>query len=227
MSIFSLIKEFFANLLLGYSILGYNFLSLIIPSTLTVIGWIWAVKQVNLAHEKNRELQHEIMKQSIKDSLYKEFVRLYSDIAESIMPLVYDINHVSINMAVDEQKTNSKLTFGWRDLFDKLNQSYAELGKNIDKLEIWLDASSEFIPNSSEIYAIITEYENDFTTANAQGAWPIFQATFAGIISREKPNIKLYQERSRKVVESLMSLRTKLKESAKAVQRYFVTRSEK
>lgn len=212
-----------------------NFLSLIISSVLTIIGWFvaawWAVKQVNIAHDKNRALQQEILVQAIKDNLYKEFIDLYSDIAESSIGLMYALNMVALNMALDEHKadikTESTLKFGWIDLFDKVNQGYASFTKDVDRLETWLDATSEFMPNSADLYKIIDAYKKDFTMADgrATNIWSILQTTFAGIRVKNEANIKQYQSAMGPVGQSLINIRSQLKKCAKTVQRCLVTRS--
>lgn len=134
----------------------YNFWFLIIPSILTVAGWIftaiWAIKQVSIAHEKNRELQHEILKQSIKNNLSNEFINLCMNITKSIRYLQETVSFVGLNMTIDEQLNSKQITFGWKESIEKMNQAYSVLCRNIDHLEIWLDTASKHIPNANEIY---------------------------------------------------------------------------
>jgi hypothetical protein len=74
--------------------------TLIINSLLIITGWFisarWAIKQVNIAHHKNRELQNELLQQAMKDNLYKVFISLYSDIMESINCFMLSMQLVSI-----------------------------------------------------------------------------------------------------------------------------------
>lgn len=202
----------------------YNLLLLLVPSALTVIGWIftalWAVKQVNIAHEKNRALQHEILKQSIRDNLFKEFINLYSDVAKSIMDLRNTINFVDLNMTLDEQLNSKKVIFGWRGSIEKINQAYSILCKNIDSLEIWLDASGEYIPNATEIYTIINEVKVNFNS----NAWLPFQRTLAVIQIKNQPDVKEYRKTSELVVQSLNNVLSGLKENAKTVQKHLVAK---
>ncbi len=204
-----------------------NLLPLIVPSALTVIGWIftalWAVKQVNIAHKKNRNLQHEILRQSIKDNLSKEFINLYLDIAKSIIDLRSMLGFVSLNMDLDEQMTNKQITFGWRESFEKINHAYSTLCKNIDHLEIWLDVSSKYIPNSNEIYTVINEFKVNFIAPSAR-TWFPFQKTLAVIQVRNQPDVKEYRKTGEPVNQSLNSILSNLKENAKIVQKHLVSR---
>lgn len=187
---------------------------------------LWAIKQVNIAHEKNRELQNELLQQAMKDNLYKEFISLYADIMESINQLYYAINAVGLNMSFDEHKPDESIVFGWRDLMSKVDNCYAALGRHVDKLEIWLDASGDFISSTNAVYTLITDYKNNFTTVNKSASWLVLQVTSAGILKNKGPDSKRYEVASKPVLEALDSLKLQLKESAKLAQRYLFTREE-
>jgi hypothetical protein len=204
--------------------------TLIINSLLIIAGWFisarWAIKQVNIAHKKNRELQNELLQQAMKDNLYKEFISLYSDIMESINQLFYAINTVGLNMSCDERKPDECVVFGWRDSMSKVNDGYTALGKAVDKLEIWLDASGEFISSSNVVNRLIEDYKHNFTTVNKSASWIALQANSAGILKYNRPDSKRYEAASKPVLDALDSLKLQLKESAKLAQRYLFTREE-
>ena len=205
----------------------YNLWPLIIPSALTIIGWvvtaIWAIKQVSIAHEKNRELQHEILKQSIKDNLSKEFINLCMDITKSIRYLQETVSFVSLNMTIDEQMNSKQITFGWRASIEKINQAYSVLCRNIDHLEIWLDASNEHIPNANEIYAVINNFKLNFFAPNAS-VWFPFQRALSVIQVKNKPDVKEYRSTAEPVEQSLNSILSSLKETAKTVQKHLIAK---
>lgn len=210
------------------SVMDINFWALIVNSALVISGWFisarWAVKQVNVAHDKNRELQNEIIKQTIKDDLYRDFISLYIDIAESINALNYSITNVGLNMCCDERKPDDRVIFGWRELIDKINENYSALGKQMDKLDILLNASADFLPKADEINVIVKDYRHNFSAENAKCLWIVFQANIAGIRIENKPDTKRYEAVSRPVADALTSLNSKLKESAKMIQRMLVMR---
>jgi hypothetical protein len=85
---------------------------------------------------------------------------------ESINQLFYAINAVGLNMSCDEHKPDECVVFGWRDLMNKVNDGYAALGRSVDKLEIWLDASGEFLSSSNVVSSLIEDYKHNFTTVN-------------------------------------------------------------
>lgn len=114
-------------------------------------------------------------------------------------------------MALDEQVTNKQVTFGWRESIEKINQAYSILSKNIDHLEIWLDASSEYIPNSTEIYIVISEFKVNFTS----NTWLPFQRTLAVIQVKNRPDVKQYRGTGESVDQSLDSTLSSLKENVK------------
>jgi len=205
-----------------------NFWSLVVNSALVISGWFisarWAVKQVNIAHDKNRELQNEIMKQAIKDNLYRDFISLYVDIAESINTLVYTLNNVGLNMNCDERQLDKRVVFGWRDLIDKASENYSTLGKQIDKLALLLNASADFLPRSEEINEIVKDFRRNFSAENTKCLWIVFQANIVGIRIENEPDSERYGAVSKPVIEALISLNSKLNESAKIIQRMLVMR---
>jgi hypothetical protein len=129
-------------------------------------------------------------------------------------------------MSCDERKPDESIVFGWRDSMNKVNDGYAALGKHVDKLEIWLDASGEFISSSNVVSNLIKDYKHNFTTVNKSASWIVLQANSAGIRKNNRPDTKRYEVASKPVLDALDSLKLQLKESAKLAQRYLFTREE-
>jgi hypothetical protein len=203
--------------------------SLVIPSILTVVGWFfaafWVVRQVNLAHAKNRELQTALLKQAKKDTLAKDFIHIYVDLAQTISDLNHFLYHAQINMALEAQRSDGT-KFGWRDAFTKINSSYSTLGRHFDHLRVWLDVYGEQIPNKTQILTVIEKYDSQFTARTRQldnHPWLLFTSSMAGILSRDKPDIELYNQRATDVGKSLEEIRFDLKEEAKIVEKHLLS----
>ena len=130
--------------------------------------------------------------------------------------LIYAINDAGLHMTLEEKKVGNNVNFGWKSLIDKVNQGYLLFGKQLDKLEIWLNVSSEFVPNSKELYAIIDDYKKNFTMRN-NNAWLKLQTTFMRIQVNDKPDSQEYRTVATPVIESLNNIHTRLKENTKVV----------
>jgi hypothetical protein len=105
------------------------------------VGAWWAVKQINLAHKKSRQLQQELIARSMKDGLYKQFLEIYSELSASIGDLISELNLLGINLSFDKsavEKFQGEVRGGWLEYLDRVNQAYSKLGKQFFQLENWL-----------------------------------------------------------------------------------------
>jgi hypothetical protein len=64
---------------------GIKIMEILLQSGLTVIGWIlaavWAVRQINITHKKNLELQENLLdedyKRKVGGGIYLKFIQKY------------------------------------------------------------------------------------------------------------------------------------------------------
>jgi hypothetical protein len=206
-----------------------EWLPLVIPSSLTVLGWFfaafWVIKQVDLAHKKNRELQTAILRQSKKDSLAKDFIYIYLDLAQTISDLSQFLYHAQINMSL-EANMGGGTKFGWRETFTSINSSYSTLGRHFEHLRVWLDVYGGHIPNKTQILTIIEKYDSQFTTRTSKKEnhpWLLLTSSMARILSRDEPDVELYDERAIEVGKWLEEIRADLKEEAKTVEKHLLS----
>jgi hypothetical protein len=206
-----------------------DWLSLVIPSSLTVLGWFfaafWVIKQVNLAHKKNRELQTAILRQSKKDSLAKDFIRIYLDLAQTINDLSQFLYHTQINMGF-EAKMDGSTKFAWREAFSSIYSSYSTLGRHFDHLRVWLDVYGGQIPNKTQILTVIEKFDTQFTsrtTKKDNHPWLLLTSSMARIQSKDEPDVELYDERAIEVGKWLEEIRADLKEEAKTVEKHLLS----
>ena len=203
--------------------------SLVVPSSLTVIGWFvaafWVIKQANLAHTKNRELQAAILRQSKKDSLANDFVHIYLDLAQSIRDLSHFLYLAQINMGLETRMGNSS-KFGWREQFNSINSSYSALGRHFDHLRVWLDVYGGQIPNKTGILAVIEKYDSYFTAHTRQKdnhPWLLLQSAMGRMLIRDKPDTELYDERATDVGKRLEEIQSDLKEEVRTVEKHLLS----
>lgn len=206
-----------------------EWLSLVIPSSLTVVGWFvaafWVIKQVNLAHINNRELQTAILKQSKKDSLANDFIHIYLDLVQTISDLSQFLYHAQINMGLEAQMDNAT-KFGWRKTFISINSSYSNLGRHFDHLRVWLDVYGGQIPNKTQILTVIGKYDSQFTTRTRKKdnhPWLLLTSSMARILSRDEPDVELYDKRATEVGKWLEEIRADLREEAKTVEKHLLS----
>ena len=102
-------------------------LTLIIPPSITIIGWgvaaWWAIRQISLANKKNLELQRILMSESHKRSLASEIIAIYKDIASSIHSLLQSGNSLSMNVSLQEELCEEGIRFDANLLVDPVNSA--------------------------------------------------------------------------------------------------------
>ncbi len=202
---------------------------ILISPAVTVLGWFvaahWAIKQVNVAYAKNRALQGAILKQAKNDSIASKFINISIEIVHCIVELKNAINHVGLNMYLDQSPRLEGMAFAWRDKVEEINITYSNLGKQFQHLRVWVDVHGEHVPNTEAISAIIALYDNSLAATlkiTESHPWIMFQGVLAGIGANRYPNDKIYTESASAVFEKLDAIAKDLQHEAKIVERYFL-----
>jgi hypothetical protein len=199
-----------------------------LPVALTVVGWGvagWlAVKQINIAHEKNRKLQQEQNIKTVRSEVYKQFLPIYMDIGMTINHFNHSMNHTHMNMSLDDKLGNDSVTFGWKQSMPEIDMAYSEYCEKMSLLEVWLSAVESHISNSADVEKAIRMHKAAFTTdGGIRVPWLELQGIMIGMKKSGASNAGEFHTTMKSIQEQLNEIREQLQSCAKAIQRDLIS----
>jgi len=196
-----------------------NFL---LPTLVTMIGWlvagIYAVRQVNVAHEKNRELQKEQDNRSILIDINKQFLQNYLDTSLAIKKFQSTMFNIYFNMLLNERLESSAITVEWKELVIKLEKCHEEVGNQLQIMKTLHSCMKSYLPDSCEIEDAFTCY-NDAFGFGATDDKPYIKMTalLTGMIDANNNDPKLLMSHIEPTKEALNKVSNKLDSFAQSV----------
>ncbi len=194
-----------------------------LPATLTVVGWgvaAWlAIKQINIAHEKNRELQEAQNIRSLRSEIYKQFLPIYMDIFIAANQLNSSMSHTHLNMSLDNIIDEKRVLFGWKESMDNIDKAYLEYCKKMELLEIWLPTARDHISKRVDIEQAIKKHKVAFTVnGGAEAPWAKLQTVMVGMKASGNANTHEFSEAVESIQKELQTIRMHLRSGAEAIQ---------
>lgn len=147
--------------------INLEIIKLVLPSLLTVIGWLlaawWAIEQVNLAHEKNIKLQKDLMNESHRRDIARELIAIYKSITQSGNDLRQAMTLFQINHILETDDGVEGVSFNARNLVSPINDAYNKLSQEITRLDMWLKVAGKHLPDPEHLLDAISEFHRVFS----------------------------------------------------------------
>lgn len=168
-------------------------LQLVVPSLLTVIGWLiaawWAIEQVNTAHEKNAQLQSELLNESHRRDIARELIEIYKSVAQCGNNLRQAMSSFWLNHMLEKSEQVEGVSFNASTLVGPVNDAYNKMAQEITRLEMWMKVAGEHLPNSELLSEAISEFHNAFSFGGDENPekgklWTSYQAFLAAYQSK-------------------------------------------
>ena len=179
----------------------FQVLQLVVPSLLTVIGWLiaawWAIEQVKVAHENNARLQRDLLNESHRREIARELINIYKSTTQNISSLKqatfsFLLNH-NLENGVDIDGV--KVVAG--ALIEPINESYSKTAQEFTRLDMWLKVTGEHVPDCTLLHEAISDFRHAFTLegekAKAKGndLWTKYQ----GFLVVYQSNTKIAEDK--------------------------------
>ena len=186
-----------------------------------VVAWGYAIKQVEVAHNKNTKLQKALLIQNEKANIAKEFLKLYSDIFSSLYDFKSSLSRLHNNMAIAEKTEDKTWTTGWLDLVDPVNHKYTAICKNLTLFEAWISVAEQYLPNSQKLRFLVDQFKENFTykeNSLNDDLWMPLQVSLAAIKINKKPDSRGFKAPCLRAIKFIDLLDREFKIEAKKIQ---------
>ena len=210
----------------------FEVMQLVIPSIVTMIGWFiaawWAIKQVNVAHNRNAELQQQLMRDSHQRELAKELIEVYKCIARSGDALAQAISSFSLNYGFQVNGIIEGVHITASDLIPKVNEAYNSLSQEVTRLDMWLKVCEGHLPDTALLNEAIREYRGIFSIPYEEDEservrWSGYQGLLVACHDGIKLNPEAVTDASGELVVSLNGILEKFSEGTAVINKELVT----
>lgn len=182
-----------------------NWLSLLEP-IITVVGWFvgaaWAIRHVNLAHNKARDLQYEVMTKAHEDTLINKTIEILlivnksiEDFRESCVMLanaaLMDM-HAKRNAAL----ANRSIEIEYQRYLPEIREAFVNLTADMEHLRVWQNVAPDGLfdsEKSDECLAILKRNFIEMPEQHKTGtAWLKLQMALVGIEINGSAKVKKF-----------------------------------
>ncbi|MCC6924000.1 MAG: hypothetical protein IT525_13235 [Nitrosomonas sp.] len=109
---------------------------ILVPSMISIIGWLvtiwWALRQIEISSDKNRQLQCEMLQSNEKIKVIDATILAYMEINKALHKIRYIIVNLKINI---ESKVQRKNNPDLSQIFNDSGNAYSELFVCIENLQ--------------------------------------------------------------------------------------------
>lgn len=162
---------------------NWELAQIIVPSMISVAGWLvtiwWALKQVEISSEKNRQIQHEILQSGEKIKVIDSIVLAYIDVDMALHKVQRTIMSLKINIEFKMQaKSHPDLSL----IFQESGDAYVGLFSALDNLKFNL---VRLIPYDIEVEGCFDFIDNVGKKFTNQSVWLTYQEQAAAYLKDE------------------------------------------
>ncbi len=162
---------------------NWELAQILVPSTISIVGWMvtiwWALRQIEISSEKNRQLQHETLQSNEKIKAIDAIIVAYVDINKSLHKIKSTAHNLKTNIDFKEQgKANPDL----HSLFHESGNAYSELFECIAYLQFNLIRLIPYGIHTNESFDFIDEVQKNFSK---QSPWLTYQENAASYLQNE------------------------------------------
>jgi len=203
-------------------------IQLLVPSALTVIGWLiaawWALEQVKVAHEGNEKLQRKLINESHRRAVAGELIEIYKSLTCAANNLTQSIFSFSLNHGFEQKGLIEGVPINASNLVSPVNLAYNKMSEEIARLDMWLRISDGHIPETTALSEAINEFHLVFTANGNEGKyqnnpWSGYQGLLTAYQSGMGISDEHLGEVSAYLADAIHQVITKLTEGAALVNR--------
>lgn len=156
---------------------NWELAQILVPSMISVVGWLvtiwWALRQIEISSEKNRQLQQEALQSSEKIKAIDAVIVAYVNVDKSLHRIERTVHNMKNNINFKlEGKNNPDLTVIFRESCD----AYSELFTCIDYLQFNLIRLTPYDLAINESFEFIDNVHEKFSN---QSPWLTYQEASA------------------------------------------------
>ena len=157
---------------------------ILVPSIVSIIGWLvtiwWALRQVEISAQRNRNLQHEMLQSNEKIKVIDSVVIAYMEMNKSLHKINSLVETLKVNIDFkDEGKSNPDLV----DIFHSCGEAYNEMYENKEILFFNLVRLRALKINSEETITFLVNIDEHF--AGPSSVWVEYQIQAAEYLQDE------------------------------------------
>jgi len=157
---------------------------ILVPSIVSIIGWFvtiwWALRQVEISAQRNRNLQHEMLQSNEKIKVIDSVVIAYMELNKSLHKIDSRVNKLKLNIEFkNEGKSNPDLVY----LFHSCGEAHNEMYENKEILLFNLVRLRALKINSEETITFLVNIDEHF--AGPSSVWVEYQTQAAEYLQNE------------------------------------------
>lgn len=203
-------------------------LQVVVPSVLTVIGWLvaawWALEQVKTAHEGNAKLQRQLLNESHRRAIAFELIEIYKSLTRAGNNLNQAIFSLSLNHSFEQEGFVEDITINAKNLVLPVNEAYNQMAEEIARLDIWLRISKDQIPDVSVLSEAIDDFRLVFSANGNEedfkhNQWTGYQGILAAYQSGKPISHESLSVVSGNLIEAIHSVTDKLTGGTASINR--------
>lgn len=161
---------------------------ILIPSIVSILGWLvtiwWALRQVEISSQKNRNLQYEMLQSSERIKVVYSVISTYIEINKSFHKIQRYINNFKANIELKKEgKNNPDLA----SIFHKSGNAYSEMFENIESLKFSLARLPPYGVDNQEGIDFI---KKTFECFSGKFIWYTYQVKAAEYLQNEEGSIE-------------------------------------
>ena len=207
---------------------GIQTIQIVVPSVLTVIGWLvaawWALEQVKVAHEGNAKLQRQLLNENHRRVVANELIEIYKSLTRAGNNFSQAIFSFSLNHGFEQNGLVDGVTINAGNLVAPVNESYNQMSEEIARLDMWLKVSEGQLPDTSALSRAINDFRLVFSANGNEedfkhNKWPGYQGLLAAYQSDQDISNDRLSEISSEMSAAIQRVITQLTEGAAVINR--------
>ena len=157
---------------------------ILVPSITSIMGWLitiwWALRQVNISAEKNRQLQREMLESNENIRVLDKVIESHWELEERLHALSHQVGLMKINA---EYKMAKLTAPDLKKIFDESGEHYASMLSAMTKLRFYLIRMFAYEIELKSYDAILDTLEENFR--GTETAWHKYQLAAAKYLQDE------------------------------------------